>query len=550
MPIGYNGLVSWTRRRVLQALGASALTPALPSVLTPWLTSCGSAKTGSPVIAMPVRASSEIRSQLREAVESLARELGPVAALAVIQRRGGAMADGTERRASQTMSMSLRIAVLGQGTTIEQVSDNLGRDGVARVVEAVRTRALAARRSAPPDPAPAFQALGPPRDQVSQLVIDPRSALPGTWNAEALRLYDRASSVGGSRIVYRSAYLAFDDSETLFLGDGLDRFQRIVRVRTGVVFVAQNAVVQSVGRSGARSGDPSASGRVSGPARRVTGDDTAVVPALEVCENHGTAGLEAMALSAEALDGAAARALSIISPLLPQGGDTDVVLEPSVAALIVRQCLAPALDGQQWVSGACRAAGLRGQPLAPAEVSLLDDPTLSGGFGSYFFDHEGADARPTPLIEGGALRGPLLDRRSARALGLPATGSARQQTMGGAISPLPSNLILSPGQAQLEELIATIDSGLLIEGGSSARTDVRTWRFVVRASRAREIIKGKLSGVLFGAVDLHGTIPDLLAAIRGLSATRERQAFDLGAASSVTSPYILTRTRVIPVPRV
>lgn len=470
-------------------------------------------------------------------------------ALVVIRRRGAAMADAVERRASRTMGMALRISVPGQGHTIEQVSGDLGRDGVARTVAAVRARASEAWRggdSDPRSPAPLAPPLGAPRDQISPVDRDPRSALPGSWNAEALRLYDLARSVGGSRIVYRSAYMVFDDSETLFIGAGRDRFQRIVRTRAGVVFVAQNVVVQGVGRGDSPGRDEAgASRRPDRP-----GDGAAAVPALEVSENHGTVGLEAMALSSEALDGAAARALSIISPLVPRGGDTDVVLEPTVAALLVRHCLAPALDGRGWVNGECRAATMGGASIAPADVGLIDDPTLSGGFGSYFFDHEGVDARPTTLIESGVLRRPLVDQHSAAALGLAPTGSARRRGLDGAIVPLPSNLILAPGQARVEELIGAVKSGLLIEGGLSARTDVRTWRFVVRASRAREIIDGKLSGVLYGAVDLHGTIPQLLAAVRGLSATQERYAFDLGAASSVTSSYVLTRTRVIPAPRV
>ena len=108
----------------------------------------------------------------------------------------------------------------------------------------------------------------------------------------------------------------------------------------------------------------------------------------------------------------------------------------------------------------------------------------------------------------------------------------------------PSNLSLTPGNTSRDELIGSVKRGLLLEGGLAARADLRTWRFSARAARAREIVNGKPTGVLYGTVDLHGDIPALLTAARGLSWSSKRFSIDAGNGASVSAPHILTEGHI------
>lgn len=259
-------------------------------------------------------------------------------------------------------------------------------------------------------------------------------------------------------------------------------------------------------------------------------------------------GLEAVEVSQDAIDLAAGRALSIISPIAPPRGNMDLLLEPAVAALIVQRCVGPALAGQSWLSGESRAAALVGQPVASSLVTLVDDPTVSAAFGTYFFDDEGVMAGPSTLIDEGVLRGPIADRHSAAGLGVQPTSNGRRRSPFDSVTAQPSNLVLAPGRAQVAGLIGAIKRGLVLEGGVAATVDLSSWRFSARTARAREVVNGKLTGTLYRGVDLRGDVSELLQAVRGLSSVSQAFSSSEGPAATVTSPYVLTRARVLPAP--
>lgn len=512
MPIGYNGFMEWTRRRILQMLGASSFAPALAPALAPLLTACGGGATAKTDIVMPsTRSAGEIRGELREAVSELIQQLPGASALAVIRRRGGAFADSSESHASHAIDTKLILSASTEKVSFEQAVSDLSSSAIAGAVRDLRQRVMAAASQGRPSSAPG--SIPQPTSMASVVVSDPSTAGTKQWIDSAWELYQLARNVGGSRIVYRNAYVVFDDTETLFIGAGRDSFQRLVRTRGGVVFVAQQTTVKG-------------SYGLDSSALRPVADS---LPVVEVAERSGLMGLEGVDVKGNEtlrtevqreLDDAAGRALSIISPLLPPSGKTEVILEPTVAALIVQHCIAPALDPENWAAGRAAAASLVGQKIAATDITLVDDPALGTGYGSYFFDDRGNSARPTAAIQAGILRAP--------------------------IAPGPSNLILAPGNASRDELVAGVERGLLLEGGLAARADLRTWSFSVRAARAREIVNGKPTGVLYGAVELQGDIPALLASVRGLSWAQERFSVDAGHSFSVTSPYMLTEGHVTP----
>ena len=299
-----------------------------------------------------MRPTGKIRGELREAVDDLKQQLPDVTAMAVIRRRSGAFADAGESHASQAIATELILSAAVGSVTFEQAASDLSSPAISQAVLELRRRTATAASQRRDSRA----AISPvvPSSLRSLVVSDPRTAGPNQWIDSARELYRLARNVGGSRIVHRNAYVVFDDTETLFIGPGRDLLQRLVRTRAGVVFVAQQTTVK--GSYGADSAllRPSA----------------AAEPVIEVAERSGLMGLEGIdvkrnrRLRAEIqkeLDMAANRALSIISPLLPPSGQTELILDPSVAALIVRHCIAPALERRRWTSGQDGARALIGQ---------------------------------------------------------------------------------------------------------------------------------------------------------------------------------------------
>lgn len=93
-----------------------------------------------------------------------------------------------------------------------------------------------------------------------------------------------------------------------------------------------------------------------------------------------------------------------------------------------------------------------GRQVFPEFVRIHEAPHLPRALGSAPFDNEGVATRARDLVSGGVLQGYVLDSYSARKLGLASTGNA-----GGV-----HNLIVEPGEQDLDELIKTMGRGLLV----------------------------------------------------------------------------------------
>jgi predicted Zn-dependent protease len=104
---------------------------------------------------------------------------------------------------------------------------------------------------------------------------------------------------------------------------------------------------------------------------------------------------------------------------------------------------------------------------------------------------------------------------------------------------------MAAGDASMPELIASIDNGLLIEGGIAGRSDPSSLRFTVRAARAREIVKGRRTGRLYGVVDIIGELPAFIGSIRAVSAETASIASHRRVATSANAPGIVARVRVV-----
>lgn len=499
--------MTFTRRQLLHTLGASAA-----PLLIPYLSACG---PGSESLQRPLQPISrpilELRAELRALIADLSQRLPNATALATIQRAGATWVDTGERILGRHVLTSLVLSASNGSRAFEQTSSDLSTVGILRAGKALRDQAAAGYQAARPP-----LALASPRDHAIPLAQDPRQVPMSEWLERTGALHEQARRVGGSRVVYRAAYTLVDDSDVLFIGRGQDLSQRLVRTRAGVVLVVENSSLAG----------------------------TAAV--AELAENAGTMGLEAMEVPAAALEAAAERALSIVSPVPPPSGEMDMLLDPSMSARITRECIAPALDGQRWASGESPAPPHQGTMLGSSVVTLVDDPAAPGGYGSYFFDDEGVPAQARTLIDAGRLIGPLTDRRSAAVLGAPLTGNGRRPRPAAGIVPQASNLALAGSSEHRDALVAQIERGLLLEGALAASMDAQGWRMSARAARARQIIKGKITGVLYGAVDVRASVPALLGAVRAVAAAPVAwvSSHGDGAPASSAGPFMLTRAMV------
>ncbi|HYY70394.1 MAG TPA: TldD/PmbA family protein [Terriglobales bacterium] len=137
-----------------------------------------------------------------------------------------------------------------------------------------------------------------------------------------------------------------------------------------------------------------------------------------------------------------------------------VVFDPMVARSLLNT-IAQAVNGDAVYRGASFLAGKLGQKVAGGNVTVVDDGTLPGGFGTSPFDDEGVPTQRTVVIESGVLKSYLLNTYTARKLGLKTTGNASRGLAGNpGISS--GNFFLQPGSRSPQQIIADVRQGIYL----------------------------------------------------------------------------------------
>lgn len=105
-----------------------------------------------------------------------------------------------------------------------------------------------------------------------------------------------------------------------------------------------------------------------------------------------------------------------------------------------------------------------GKQVASEKVTLIDDGTLPGQYGSSKYDDEGMPRQKNILIENGVLKSFLVDRLGSRQFHVPRTGSGRRENYTYAPAARMSNTYLAAGNDDPDEMIHEIDCGILVAG--------------------------------------------------------------------------------------
>ncbi len=205
---------------------------------------------------------------------------------------------------------------------------------------------------------------------------------------------------------------------------------------------------------------------------------------------------------------AAERALQAFGgePIPPK--PRTVVFDPMLASQFLSQ-IASAFLGPRAVRGETFLAGKEGTSIAPETFALVDHLGLAGAPGTLPFDGEGVAPERTVVVEGGVLTGFLYDTYWGRRAGKASTGNASRPGYRDLPRVSPGNLYVEPGEGTLEEIVASVDDGLLLlEAMNVGGVSVASGDYSVSASGVR-IEKGKRTHPV-GSVTIAGTLPEML----------------------------------------
>jgi len=157
---------------------------------------------------------------------------------------------------------------------------------------------------------------------------------------------------------------------------------------------------------------------------------------------------------------AAARALRRLNAVKVETQKVPVVFEPRTARSLL-DSLFEAVHGMMIYRHESFLAGKLGEKVASEHVTIVDDATLPGLFGSSPFDDEGVPSRRTVVMDRGVLKSYLLNTYAARKLGLKTTGNASRGLSGNA-GIGHGNFFLEPGVQTPEQILAAIPNGFYV----------------------------------------------------------------------------------------
>jgi TldD protein len=219
---------------------------------------------------------------------------------------------------------------------------------------------------------------------------------------------------------------------------------------------------------------------------------------------------------------AAAKALRMLEARPSPAGELPVVLAPGTGGVLIHEACGHGLEADTLVKEASVYSTLRGKRLGSDIVTIVDDATKPGSWGSFGVDDEGTPAQRTVLFDHGVLVGHLSDLRSATKIGAPPTGNGRRQSYAHLPIVRMTNTDLEAGQDDPDDIIKSIERGVYAATFAGGEVNPATGNFVFGMAEAYMIEKGEITYPIKGA-NLVGNGPQVLAAIEAVGSDFDRK---------------------------
>ncbi|MGI0054126.1 MAG: TldD/PmbA family protein [Thermoplasmata archaeon] len=319
-----------------------------------------------------------------------------------------------------------------------------------------------------------LEAIHPPAHSMNELTIEDRIGLANDY---------RGWAAGVEGISDTNVILASGEDERLYLNSvGAYRYQVVSRAVAVVVPIAME------------------NGRVDWESHR----------------RGGVAGQEILKkLNEETIRTAAKSAVALLRSKTPPGGAMNVVLDPSTAGTLAHESFGHGTEADQFVRERSYLQPIFGSEVGPDMLSIVDDGSYPGGWGSIYFDDEGRPSQRNLLIDRGRFVGVLHDRTSAASLGGAPTGNARRSDFLSRLWVRMTNTLVVPGTWTKEELVREAGDGVLLETTTSGIEDPLGGLMQIKVHSGWRIEHGKTTDLL-SSMALSGRVLDVLRSVKGV----------------------------------
>jgi TldD protein len=182
----------------------------------------------------------------------------------------------------------------------------------------------------------------------------------------------------------------------------------------------------------------------------------------------------------------------LMAPAAPSGRMT-VITDPELTGVFTHEAVGHASEGDLVAAGESCLADKMGKRIGSELVTVCDDSTVKGAFGSFPFDDHGIESRRRVMVEDGVFKSYLTDRASAFRLKVAPSGSARAESY--AVRPLVrmTNTFILPRDLAFDEMIEDVKDGVYAVGSRGGQVDTAKGSFQFSAQEAYRIRNGEVA---------------------------------------------------------
>ncbi len=206
------------------------------------------------------------------------------------------------------------------------------------------------------------------------------------------------------------------------------------------------------------------------------------------------------------------RALLMLDAKPCPAGNMMVLMDGSAGGTMIHEACGHGLEADIIQKDFSVYRDRLGELVANPLVTIVDDATLPGRYGSYRYDDEGTPAQRTVLVENGVLKNYLTDILSARVGDLPLTGNGRRESYQHQPIPRMSNTFIAPGETERGEMLGRVKRGLLVKKMGGGEVNPTSGDFVFYVSEGYLVENGRIGPAVKGAT-LTGNGPEALRKI-------------------------------------
>ena len=246
-----------------------------------------------------------------------------------------------------------------------------------------------------------------------------------------------------------------------------------------------------------------------------------------------------------------AGAVELLSAERIEPGEYEIITSPEVTGLIAHEAFGHGVEMDMFVKNRALGKEYIGKRVGSEKCTMHEGALCAEDVTSYAFDDEGTLAGDVTEIDAGILRAGICDALSALRLGVAPTGNGKRENFEHKVYTRMTNTIFDSGDDTLEEMIASVKHGYLLEGMESGMEDPKHWGIQCIIKKGREIVDGKLTGKVVAPIIMTGYVPDLLGGISMRS--RDRLVFGSGGCGkghkewvkvADGGPYLKTKARL------